>query len=316
MNTIKTKTVKQSLFSFIKFFIGWPLSLTALYFVGVKTISQLQNHPINLSELSYSSLLFASIFYLLYFFLRGYIWQRELFYLGYKLNTYESIYHWAASELKRYIPGNIWSFLGRGIRFGEKGVSKKDIVTSLILEAQLIVLGAFVISLPSVISFVIPHISFLPPQLLMLIIILLSFSFLSAFFYQNVFYKYLKFKFIPMIFSPLSAQKHMSLLFLSSISYLFFGLGFYFSVISFIHIPNHYYLITVSGLVLAYLLGYLSIITPSGLGVRELIASLVLSAIANTSVVSFAVLFSRIFQTIIELIFVGISYLLYKKSRT
>lgn len=118
-----------------------------------------------------------------------------------------------------------------------------------------------------------------------------------------------------MIFSPLSAQKHMSLLFMSSLSYLFFGLGFYFSIISFIHIPASYFLMTVSGLVLAYLLGYLSLITPSGLGVREVVAAIILSTIANTSVVSFAVLFSRIFQTLIELIFVGIAFLLYKQKR-
>lgn len=314
MKQPNNNTTKQSLFSFLKFFVGWPLSLTALYFVAVKTISQLHSHPIDISKLSYTSLMIASIFYLLYFFLRGYIWQRELSYFGYHLNTYESIYHWAASELKRYIPGNVWSFLGRGIRFRERGVSKKDLITTLILEAQLIIIGAFVISLPSIISLIARYTSFLPPQLLILVCLLIAFSILSVFFYQNMFYKYLKSKIVPMIFSPLAAPKHMSLLFLSSVSYLFFGLGFYFSIISFIYIPANYFLITVSGLVLAYLLGYLSLITPSGLGVRELVATVVLSAIANTSVVSFAVLFSRIFQTLIELVFVCLAYLLYKKK--
>jgi hypothetical protein len=315
MNQSNNKTVKKSLFSFIKFFVGWPLSLTALYFIGAKTITQLQDHPIAFSELSYSSLFLSTIFFLLYFFTRGYIWQKELSFFGYSLTTYESIYHWAASELKRYIPGNIWSFLGRGIRFGEMGVTKKHIVTALILEAQLIVLGALVISLPAIILLVTPYVPFIQPQLLMMIIIFMTCIILTLFFYQNVFYKYVTLSFVPMIFSPLSAQKHMSLLFLSSLSYLFFGLGFYFSIVSFIHIPSNFFMITISGLVLAYLVGYLSLITPSGLGVREVVAGIILTTIASTSVVNFAVLFSRIFLTLVELIFVTITFMFHKNHQ-
>lgn len=316
MKQATNKTVKQSLFSFIKFFIGWPLSLTAIYFIGSKTLSQLQSHPIDISKLSYSALLFSAVFFLLYFFVRAYIWWKEMAYFGYSLNLYESMYHWAASELKRYIPGNIWSFVGRGVRFNEKGVEKKHIFTSLVLEAQLIVFGAMVISLPSIVVLISRFVPSLSSGVILTITILSVFSILSAFFYQNILYKIKQLKFIHMIVSPLSAQKHMSLLLLSSVSYLFAGLGYYFSIISFVHIPPQLFLTTVSGMILAYLIGYLSLITPSGLGVRELVASLILSTIASATLVSFAVLFSRIFITLIELLFVSIIYFVHKKVRT
>lgn len=306
---------KNSLFSLVKFFIGWPLSLTALYFVGIKTVTQLSQHPIKLSDLSYPSLIASAMCFLVYFFLRGYIWQKELSLFGYTIQTYESIYHWAASELKRYIPGNIWSFVGRGVRFGERGVAKKDIVTSLILEVQLILVGSFLIAIPSLISLAIPYVRAIPLSVFLLLAMLFSFSVLSAFFYQNIIYKYSKNKFVSMIVSPFSAQKHSSLLLMSAASYFFFGLGFYFSILSFVHIPQQFILLTISGLVLSYLVGYLSIITPSGLGVRELVASLVLSSVATANVANLAVLFSRIFLTITELIFVGIMYAVYRKEQ-
>ncbi len=137
----------QKISPFLTFFLGWPLSFLALFFIG-KTFAPHIGQVIQ--EITSVNILFLSIgviSFVSYYILRSYIWYLLLQKLGYKLDVRESLYLWATSQIKRYIPGNVWSFLGVTLLFSEKKVKKTDIANGLVVEAQLVLLSSLALSL-------------------------------------------------------------------------------------------------------------------------------------------------------------------------
>src|SRR5581483_12483919 len=94
----------------IKFFIGWPLSLIALFFVYKLLSTKFSTYLPNLLHSNPYLLSLSILFFLIYYLIRTYIWH-QLISSSKKIKFKEANYHWAISEIKRYIPGNIWSFL-------------------------------------------------------------------------------------------------------------------------------------------------------------------------------------------------------------
>src|SRR6185369_11997046 len=134
--------MKQRIFTLLKFLIGWPFSLIALFFIGKLITPQLPTLLAHLHEISLPLLIYGIYCFLIFYFLRSYIWKRLLQEKGHAITYKDSSFLWASSELKRYIPGNIWSFLGRTVLFSERGIPKKEIGKALIIEAELLIIGA------------------------------------------------------------------------------------------------------------------------------------------------------------------------------
>ncbi|HSA83543.1 MAG TPA: DUF2079 domain-containing protein [Patescibacteria group bacterium] len=294
--------MKKHLFSLLKFLIGWPLSILALFFVikivapqAPQFLSQL--HTISLPLLGISMLCFF-----IYFFLRGYFWQRMTNHAGYNLSYKTINFIWAASELHRYIPGNIWSFVGRTVKLAEKGMSKKDIAKCTIYEMQFLVFGtaaASFLALPFVsLYFALP--SWIP-----------TFGIIGLFIGIILFAFHRKLG-IKLFFLPdYHPFEMLFLIIITTLLFFFFGLGYYFTIISFIAIdPNLIWQIT-GVAILSYLIGYLSFITPSGIGVREGALAFGLAKIIPASAAGFVALFGRFTMTITEILYVFISYLWY-----
>lgn len=292
--------MKNRIFSVAKFLIGWPLSLVALFFIVKLILPQAPQFLSRLDEIS-PVLLFWGIFcFLVYFFLRGYIWKRLVQQAGYNLSYKDTNFIWASSELQRYIPGNIWSFLGRTVMLHEKGMTKKDIAKCTLFEIELLTLGAAIVpflSLPFL-TYYFNFPTYLSPLAFGILFILIVFF---------IFHRKLNIKlfFLP-DYPPVEL---LFLILLNAILFLFFGLGYFFTFASFIPInPNLIWQITGIS-VLAYLIGYLSLITPSGIGVREGALVLALSKIMSTSAAGFVALFGRFMLMFAEVLFVVLSYL-------
>jgi hypothetical protein len=119
--------MRNRIFSVVKSLIGLPLTLLALFFIFKIIFTQLPSLTINFHTLHFFVLGYGIICFIFFYFIRSYLWYRILKNNNYFLSFQESSYLWALSELKRYIPGNVWSFLGRTVLFQQKGVEKKDI---------------------------------------------------------------------------------------------------------------------------------------------------------------------------------------------
>ena len=137
--------MNNNLIKVLKYLIGWPLSVISLFFI-IKLIFENANSLNNLTNTNLPLLLIGVLFFLSYFSLRAILWSEIIKPKDNKLNFIKTAYYWEISEIKRYTPGNIWSFLSRADLFSKENISKKDIATSLIDEIVLIVISCFAIS--------------------------------------------------------------------------------------------------------------------------------------------------------------------------
>ncbi len=289
-------------FNILKYLLGWPFALVAFFFILRLIIPQIPTIIPNLHGLNYALLLCGIFSFLLFYFVRSYIWHRLLKAYSQGIPYRKSSYLWAISEVKRYIPGSIFAFLGRTILFADLGISKKEVGKLLITEAAIFVVGASIISLLSL-----PFLTmYFLPQFNHYIysgaVVLILSSVLIYVFNRRIF------KFLP----EYKSTENLFLLFLSSIALMFFGLANYFAITSFINLPLNLIFQLSGFFVLSILMGYLSLLTPAGFGVREGIIIAGLSKLINLANSAFAALFSRIVLILSELLFIGITYLWYR----
>jgi uncharacterized membrane protein/uncharacterized membrane protein YbhN (UPF0104 family) len=295
--------MKSRLYSILKFAIGWPLSLLAFIFIGKIILEQAPLLMPHITALNPTLLFYGIVSFIIYYFLRSIIWHRILKDFGYKIAFRESNYLWAMSELKRYIPGNIWSFLGRAILFGKHKVDKKDVGKGLIYEAEIFVIGSIIVSLLSL-PFLVPAFS---KFIGWAAVIIVSFGVIAFIFTRKVFgfASTHKAAFLFPNFHPKEIALQITI---STAALLFFGLGNYLVISSAVPLDPQLLPGLIGVFVLAFVAGYLSIVTPAGFGVREGIVIFGLTKLINYGLAAFAALFSRLILIISELIFIGISY--------
>lgn len=306
--------MRSHLTPFLKFLIGWPLSLVALFFIGKILYEQAPSVMPNIQSIHPLLLATGIISFLVFYFLRSLIWHLIIKEYGNHILFRDSCYMWSVSELKRYIPGNIWSFLGRATLFVNRGVKKKDIGTGLIVEAQLFILGSFVVSLLSL-PFLIPNytelIGYLITGGLVLGIVLYVFN--------RQLTTRLKGKLqtaVHFLFPQFSPATNIRLILISSAALFFFGLGNFLTMSALFGTDLQLMWQLIGVFVLAFVAGYLSIITPAGFGVREGIVIFALSKIVPTGLAALAALFTRLILIISELLFILLSFLWHKSKST
>lgn len=220
----------------------------------------------------------------------------------------QTAYLWEISEFKRYVPGNVWSFLSRVSLFEDVGVDKKLVGLALLDEIQLIIISCALISL-----FCLPLVlrNGESTQLLrqMQIIILGSaaaiviYSVVVAFLFQ----KRGLGNFRTNLFLPgYSLKQKATLTTISTVAFFIFGAATLVACLSVFNFEPRLYFELSAFFTFALLAGYLSFITPMGLGVREGIITLGLSRLTSVATSGFLSIFSRIILIISELTFIFI----------
>lgn len=304
--------MRSQLYSWLKFLIGWPFILLAFYFIFKTLYDQAPTLLSSIHQVNIPLLCLGIVCFIIFYFVRGYIWQQILERYNYKLSFRKSCYLWCVSEFKRYIPGSIWAFMGRAFQFEKEKVEKKDVARGLIIEAEVFVMGCVVVSLLAL-PILVP--SFLHPYLIWfnLLGLLLVLGYCNAQKVVVLFPKKIQ-KVIAFLLPTFSFYDMLSLVITSSVALFFFGLGNYFVItaITYLDLQSIFSLIGV--FVLAFLAGYLSIITPAGLGVREGIMILTLTKLIPSGLAALAAVFSRILLIISELLFMLLSFLWYKSE--
>ena len=304
--------MKKSLFKLLKFLFGWPISLIALYFIWRLIGPQMDNFFEGLRDINYL-LLIAGIFsFIVFYFLRGFIWYKLLPDHG-NISFKQAAFLWAISEIKRYIPGKFWFILGRAASFSNHGIKKLETARLMLIELQIFALGSLIVSLLSV-PFLLQHFLSTIPFISILLYIVYLFVFILLIIYINNQYVIEK---LPKkikqaagaVLPKMSSKKIVFLLFISVIGLLAFGLGNYFIIASIVFMHPQLIFQLIGFFTLSFLLGFLSFFAPAGLGVREGIMTIGLVKIISSGSAAFGSLFSRLFLIISELIFLLILFI-------
>jgi uncharacterized membrane protein YbhN (UPF0104 family) len=296
--------------STLKFLVGWPLALLAIFFLIRLFLPQFSSIQTRIVNVNLFLLVLSIIFFVIYYFLRCYLWQKILEFKGYKLSLMKTAYLWEFSEFKRYVPGNVWSFLSRVSLFENAGVEKKVVGMALLDEIQLIIISCTLISI-----FCLPLIlgAGEPVQLLREMQIIILGSVAAIIIYSVTVALIFKKRGNKNVFANLflpgyPLRQKVVLTFISTVAFLIFGLATLIACLSMFSFAPQLFFELSAFFTFALLAGYLSFITPMGLGVREGIITLGLSKLTSIANSGFLSIFSRIILIISEVIFIGIVF--------
>ncbi len=312
MINLNLNLFKNHLFSLIKYLIGWPLSLVALFFV-VKLISTNAYKALpNINNINYLFLSIGLICFITFFFLRTYLWKYILGEKGNHIQFRKNALYWSTSELKRYVPGNIWSFLARTALLEKENLSKKETLSFLVFESGMVALSSFVVSF----FYILDVLQGDDLKLIFnLFVVLIIFLFLFSTKIYKTFFKDAKLRSIfNFILLENSIFRNLKLLGIGLLMFLVFGLGNYFSVVSLYYLDLRNISLLISLFSFSYFVGYISLITPMGLGVREGVMTIGLLPYIGSAFSAIASIYSRIVFIASELLFL-IILVLWNKTK-
>lgn len=306
----------NSLMSWAKFFIGWPLSFISIIFIVKLIFDKSEGLKISASEINFTYLILGVLTFLVFFLMWSFRWWLEIRERGYSLNFRENTYRFSFSQLKRYTPGNIWSFLSLGEQFARLNVDRKTIAISILGDIQLVVIGCTVASL-----FALPWLttggafqtkisSLLPISLLAISICF----FITGLIYRRK-YGGKESVFNSFFLPGFNLKSKLKLCLVSVLTYFVFGIANYLVFASVFPTNTISFLTLSSFFVFSLLIGYLSFITPMGLGVREIVVVLGLSQIMSVQDAGVVSIFTRIVLIISELLFLALIFLWQKTSK-
>jgi hypothetical protein len=235
------------------------------------------------------------------------LWQNTLLRLGSHMSIAKAIHIWFLSQIVRYAPGNVWHLLGRAYLTREEGIPTQHLSLSMVFELmQTITAGLLVAAL---------SLLFWPQQNVFGLWTLLLIPSL-------VFYTWPQFLQYPLewvlkrtgrSFSPMVLSRYdlFTLLPGYCLTWLFYGCGLYLVARSIYPLPISAFPAITGIFAIAWVVGFLSFITPSGLGVREGILGYLLSTLMPVPVALLLAVLARVWLTLAELLCVA--FVLWRK---
>lgn len=297
--------------------IGLPVVILASFVFDVKKEwGQLTAHPLHwnlwLLLLAFAGFLLQVLSY-------GVIWRAILARLGVNLDFRIALRIYLASEFVRYIPGNIWHVLTRILWVGKYGVSRPVAFASMTIELiTKLAAGVFVFALSLLFwsdSGAVRSLVYGAPLLMaggiitiLALLVLLHPRILNSL--LNIALRVLK---RDPIMLPLRYRDILLVTLAWGASWIVAGTAFYVLVLAlYPALPLAALPICIGIYALAWDVGFVSFITPSGLGFREgVIAFLLVLALPMLPQVWGPILaiLSRLLSTIAELLCVSVAYL-------
>ena len=247
------------------------------------------------------------------------IWRHLLALVGGSLAYAPAVRIWFLSAIMRYIPGNIWQPLSMTVQAQQRGVRVEATLTSVALYQAIILLavapiaGVYLLStgnlglLTDMLGSLTPWLATLAitPVLVLLIRPQLLTTFinwgLSKLGRESLETELTSGRLLLL----LMAAALDWLLWGGSFAALTFGLSEY-SRVEMIALAPH----LIASYSIAYAIGFISFITPSGFGVREGAFYLLLAPILGGGVITVAALAMRLWTTVGELVMAGLSLVL------
>lgn len=222
-----------------------------------------------------------------YFILRG---------LNYPLSMRQTWHIFFVSNMAKYLPGGIWALPGRGIFYTRQGIPAKPATAAVIWEVLLMILSAGIVSLLSL-----PTLSqFIPWQVIGFALLAGG---LGLFFAPHLRISAHLRRYLPML-----AQKAMlRALSAFSLAWLTIGIAFVSLLNAFADDLSPHHTIEMIGVYIgSWLIGFLTIIAPGGIGVRDVLLAIGISTLLNDPLPAVIAILARMMWTISEISLLGL----------
>ena len=241
-------------------------------------------------------------------------WKLILAAYGSHLRFFRAFQIMAVSNLGKYIPGKVWFTLGRMYLAKQFGVPERISIAGVVLETLLLVISAGMIGLLTVAG---PWMEQVPFRVSVLALVVVLCGLLVV--HPRIFGRLANFALRKLkrdeIQMNLSYGGIVGLLVLYFVVWLWQGIGFFFLIRSFYEIEIAQWPFFWGIYTLAWMIAFLSLLTPGGLGVREGIMIFFLSFYMPVSMAIIVAVLARVWTTIAELAFFSISTLGMRRRR-
>ncbi len=275
------------------------ISALIIYYIGRTVYLNLHQLKEITLKINYFYLGIALIALFLSFLVNVFAWLYFLRLFDHKISFMKMWKILALPSLGRYIPGKIWSIAGVVYFAGKEGISRKKTSLGIAISMAISLLAALVVFLISLAFW--PS----PSEVLSYIRVLLVLPFILVMIHPKIFLPVTNKALKIIKRTPITVEisyKHMIVLTLQYILlWLLQGLSFYFIIRSLFYINISQIPAIIGVYPLAWVIGFLSFITPGGIGVREGIIVYLLSFIIPQPIAIMAALISRIISTIQEI---------------
>jgi uncharacterized membrane protein YbhN (UPF0104 family) len=294
--------------------LGALIAAAALYFLANRLVRDW--HQIPWSDINLNvPLLIASfgVLLLIYIPLFGFTWTVVLRTMGERIRLLDAISIITVSQLGKYVPGKVWFTLGRVYLARRHGIPESKTAVSAFMETGFALLAAlmlFAVSLLLVPRGEIPVAAYWAFVLVPLCLLVLHPRVLTPL--VNFLLRRLK---QPAIDIRLPFGRALGILGLYLAMWTAQGIGCYLLVNSFYPLTVDKLFIIVGGYALAWILGFLSLVTPAGLGIREGILTLAFGFAMPESVAILAALLARVWVTVAEALAAAVMVVFLRRRR-
>src|SRR5712692_8628306 len=295
--------------------IGLPIVILAVFLYQLKKDwTQLTAHTFQwnpwLLALAFLGFMLQELSY-------GLIWQSILAHLGSRLGLRLCLRVYLASEFVRYIPGNVWHVLTRILWVGKYGVSRPVAFTSMTIELiTKLAAGMLVFSVSLLFWQDVGKVDSLLRGSLVDILGVACIIVLFIGLHPRVLNGVLNWALRRMKREPIQLTlRYSDILFITlawCASWIVAGTAFYVLLLALWPVaPLVAWPICIGIYAIAWDIGFVSFITPSGLGIREaaIVALFALAFPLPAGLASIMALLSRLVSTLAEVVCVSIAYL-------
>ena len=229
-------------------------------------------------------------------------WRMVLDGMSYKIGLGESIKIRTVSDLGRYLPGKIWCVVGRAFWCEKAGIPKRDAFVSTIIEIALNMASGliiFIIFLPFMTissALVIPAV---------IVLALAFFLLIEPRAFSSVANRVLRKLKMQEIEVRISRKKILLTLAYFVATWAVFGVSFYMFLNSFYAMPLASMGVMTGIFAFSFVIGFVVLIAPGGLGVREGVMSLLLAAFMPLPLAIAVSLLSRVWFMAGEFLIAG-----------
>jgi uncharacterized membrane protein YbhN (UPF0104 family) len=290
MAQLETKVIKV----FLKFFI---VAVTLFFFIRYVyenwRVVSLYQWQFKYGLLAVS---FGLVFLNFLFFIQ--IWRSLLQKLSSKLPFKKAFKIWFYSNLGKYVPGKIWSVMGMVYMCEKEGIPKAATLSSAILNQLLNIIGGLILVL------ILSGTKFLRGMSKLYYLPLILVFVISL--YPRVMEKILNWGLKKLKKEPvkvnLSFKENLFFTLLFMLAWGVYGVAFNIFILSLTDSSFNLWPFLTSIFAFSYILGFLSIFVPGGLGVREGILVYYLSSYFPLPVAALIALLSRLWMTAAEVL--------------
>jgi uncharacterized membrane protein YbhN (UPF0104 family) len=286
---------KNRLGPVLRLTIGAVVAVACFYFLGSRLARDWHKIPWHDIHLNIPLLVASFLVMFVWMLVYGLAWKVMLAGLGERISLFNSVAVLAVSQIGKYIPGKLWFTVGRMYLAKKHGVNEAKTAVSTVMEIALSLLGAVILFGLAVA--LVPR--GMIPGRVYLAFLLVPFCIVAVYppILTRVTGLILRRLHQPVFEIRMTFRRLLGILGLYVLMWVIQGVGCYLLIRSFYPLDVSRLPMVAGAFALSWILGFIVLISPAGLGIREGIFTFALRLVVPEPVAIIAALMSRIWIT-------------------